>query len=320
MRTFHTGGVAGGEAGVEITQGLPRVEELFEARKPKKAAVISEISGNIVMEEAHKGSLVQITVTNPEDGEVRVYSVAHNSGIRVKNGDVVKQGDVLTSGSLNPHDILRISGRDALQNYLIDEVKRVYRQQGIDISDKHIEIIVRQMLRKVRIEESGDTNLLSGSTVDVLELRRETEILDERVKNGETDLVYPTYTHILMGITKASLATDSWMSAASFQETTKVLTEAATKGKVDRLVGLKENVIIGKLIPAGSGLDIYRAADNEEEETEEKKNDFTDGFIFDDVEEPQATEPESETESEETEETESSVDFSKFFNSGNAIE
>ncbi|MBQ4427549.1 MAG: DNA-directed RNA polymerase subunit beta' [Oscillospiraceae bacterium] len=269
MRTFHTGGVAGGEAGVEITQGLPRVEELFEARTPKKAAAIAEISGNVTMEEAHKGAMIQITITNPEDGDVRIYSVGHNSGIRVKDGDFVKQGTVLTGGALNPHDILRISGRDALQDYLISEVKRVYRQQGIDISDKHIEVIVRQMLRKVRIEDAGDTNLLSGSVADVLEVKAEVEKLREREAAGETELTYPTYTHILMGITKASLATESFLSAASFQETTKVLTEAATKGKIDHLVGLKENVIIGKLIPAGSGLAMYHPDEPEAEKKEE---------------------------------------------------
>ncbi len=257
MRTFHTGGVAGGETGVEITQGLPRVEELFEARKPKKMATLSEIDGVISTEETHKGALIQITVTNPEDGDVRIYSVPHSSGIRVKDGDTVKRGDMLTSGALNPHDIMAILGRDATQKYLINEVQKVYRQQGVDVSDKHIEIIVRQMLRKVRVEDPGDTDLLSGSTVDILEVRSEIDKLREREANGE-EVRYPTYQQLLMGITKASLATDSWMSAASFQETTKVLTEAASKGKVDRLIGLKENVIIGKLIPAGAGLQLYR--------------------------------------------------------------
>ncbi len=259
MRTFHTGGVAGGETGVEITQGLPRVEELFEARKPKKMATLSEIDGVVSMEETHKGALMQITVTNPEDGDMRVYSVAHSSGIRVKEGDTVHRGDMLTSGALNPHDIMAILGRDATQKYLIDEVQKVYRQQGVDVSDKHIEIIVRQMLRKVRVEDPGDTELLSGSMVDILDVRAEVEKLREREANGE-EVKYPTYQQLLMGITKASLATDSWMSAASFQETTRVLTEAASKGKVDRLIGLKENVIIGKLIPAGAGLALYRDA------------------------------------------------------------
>ncbi|MGX8698863.1 MAG: DNA-directed RNA polymerase subunit beta', partial [bacterium] len=266
MRTFHTGGVAGGEAGVEITQGLPRVEELFEARKPKRAAVIAEISGVISLEDIHKGAMIALTITNPADGEIRTYSVPHSTRLNVKQGDVVQQGDILTPGALNPHDILRISGRDKLQDYLISEVKRVYRQQGIDISDKHIEVIVRQMMRKVRVEDAGDTGLLSGAVADVLELREELDKLKAREAAGETDLVYPTYTHILMGITKASLATESFLSAASFQETTKVLTEAATKGKIDHLIGLKENVIIGKLIPAGSGLDIYHP-DHAEKET-----------------------------------------------------
>ncbi len=262
MRTFHTGGVAGGEHGVEITQGLPRVEELFEARKPKKMAVMSEISGRVSLEDTHKGALVAITVTNPDDGEVKVYSVAHNAGIRVKDGDNIEKGHILTNGALNPHDIMRILGRDATQDYLINEVQKVYRQQGVDISDKHIEVIVRQMMRKVRIDDAGDTNLLSGSTADILEVRDEIEKLDARKAAGESELKYPEYTHLLMGITKASLATESFLSAASFQETTKVLTEAATKGKVDHLIGLKENVIIGKLIPAGSGLSMYREAYN----------------------------------------------------------
>ncbi len=259
MRTFHTGGVAGGETGVEITQGLPRVEELFEARKPKKMATLSEIDGVVALEETHKGALMQITVTNPEDGDMRVYSVAHNSGIRVKDGDTVKHGDMLTSGALNPHDIMAILGTEATQKYIIDEVQKVYRQQGVDVSDKHIEIIVRQMLRKVRVEDPGDTDLLSGSTVDILEVRAAVEKLKAREAAGE-EVVYPTWEQLLMGITKASLATDSWMSAASFQETTRVLTEAASKGKVDKLIGLKENVIIGKLIPAGAGLQLYRDA------------------------------------------------------------
>ncbi len=297
MRTFHTGGVAGGEAGVEITQGLPRVEELFEARKPKRAATIAEISGIASLEEAHKGAMVNITITNPADGDVRIYSVAHNSGIRVKNDDIVKKGDILTGGALNPHDLLRISGRDALQDYLIGEVKRVYRQQGIDISDKHIEVIVRQMMRKVRIEDAGDTELLSGSVADVIELRDAVDKLRAREDAGETGLTYPEYTHILMGITKASLATDSWMSAASFQETTKVLTEAATKGKIDRLIGLKENVIIGKLIPAGSGLDIYHPDDEEDYKVAAK--------IAEEAEEPIDEEPE--------------VDLSALLGAGNAL-
>ena len=260
MRTFHTGGIAGDD----ITQGLPRVEELFEARKPKKMAILSEISGRVMLEDAHKGALIAISVTSEADGETKVYQVPYSAGIRVQNGDIVQKGDLLTSGALNPHDIMRILGRDETQDYLIREVQKVYNQQGVDINDKHIEVIVRQMMRKVRVEEPGDTDMLSGTMVDVLEMRDANEKLKEREAAGVKGINFPTYTHVLMGITKASLATESFLSAASFQETTKVLTEAATKGKVDHLVGLKENVIIGKLIPAGSGLAIYRECESTE--------------------------------------------------------
>ena len=258
MRTFHTGGVAGGD----ITQGLPRVEELFEARKPKKMAQIAEIGGRVKFEEATKGSLLNINVIG-DDGDTRVYAVPH-TGLQVKDGDVIEKGKQLQDGALNPHDVLRIRGASAVHDYLIQEVLRVYRQLGVDINDKHIEVIVRQMMRKVRIEDADDTELLSGSTIDILELYAANDAIRERIargeKNAETgeELREAAYTQLLMGITKASLATDSWMSAASFQETTKVLTEAAIKGKVDHLVGLKENVIIGKLIPAGAGLTAYR--------------------------------------------------------------
>jgi len=261
MRTFHTGGIAGDD----ITQGLPRVEELFEARKPKKMATLAEISGTVSLEETRKNAIVAITITNHENAEVKVYQVPYSSGIRVKNGDIVEQGDMLTDGVLNPHDVMRTRGKDACQNYLIHEVQKVYRQQGVDINDKHIEVIVRQMMRKVRIEESGSTDLLSGATVDILEFKNANAAVQARIDAGEEDLQLATCTHLLMGITKASLATDSFLSAASFQETTKVLTDAAIKGKVDHLVGLKENVIIGKLIPAGSGLSMYRQFDSEEE-------------------------------------------------------
>ena len=254
MRTFHTGGVAGDD----ITQGLPRVEELFEARKPKKMATLSEIDGVVSYEEAKKSTMVNVTVVNPEDGEVRAYPLPLNGGIKVKPGDTVKKGDMITTGVLNPHDVMRILGKEAAQNYLIQEVQKVYRQQGVDINDKHIEVIVRQMMRKVRIEDSGDTDMLSGIVVDVLEFKQKNREIRKRIEAGEVDLREATCEYLLMGITKASLATDSFLSAASFQETTKVLTEAATKGKVDKLVGLKENVIIGKLIPAGSGLSMYR--------------------------------------------------------------
>ncbi len=262
MRTFHTGGLAGGD----ITQGLPRVEELFEARKPKRMATLAEIGGTVKFEEATKGSLLNIIVTAP-DGDTRTYAVPH-TGLLVKDGDVIEAGRQLTYGALNPHDVLRIRGADAVYNYLIQEVLRVYRQQGVDINDKHIEVIVRQMMRKVRLEDAGDTNLLDGSMVDVLELENANEDIQRRNAAGETQetgepLRPAVGTQLLMGITKASLATDSFLSAASFQETTKVLTEAAIKGKSDRLAGLKENVIIGKLIPAGTGLTAYHNAAEE---------------------------------------------------------
>ena len=259
MRTFHTGGLAGGD----ITQGLPRVEELFEARKPKRMATLAEIAGRVSIEESHRGSLANINVTDQESGEVRTYALPH-TGLNVHDGDVIAKGTALNQGALNPHDILRIRGISAVQNYLIQEVLKVYRQQGVDINDKHIEVIVRQMMRKVRVEDAGDTTLLSGSMVDIFEAEDANKLIEQRIAAGEKredggELQSATYTQLLMGITKASLATDSFLSAASFQETTKVLTEAAIKGKVDHLVGLKENVIIGKLIPAGSGLNKYRS-------------------------------------------------------------
>ena len=259
MRTFHTGGLAGGD----ITQGLPRVEELFEARKPKRMATLSEIAGRVTIEESQRGSLANINVTDQETGEVKTYALPH-TGLNVHDGDVIAKGTALNQGALNPHDILRIRGISAVQNYLIQEVLKVYRQQGVDINDKHIEVIVRQMMRKVRVEEAGDTTLLSGSMVDIFEVEDANKVIEARIAAGEKredgeELQLATYTQLLMGITKASLATDSFLSAASFQETTKVLTEAAIKGKVDHLVGLKENVIIGKLIPAGSGLSKYRS-------------------------------------------------------------
>ncbi|MBE6948252.1 MAG: DNA-directed RNA polymerase subunit beta' [Ruminococcaceae bacterium] len=256
MRTFHTGGIAGDD----ITQGLPRVEELFEARKPKKMAVLSEIDGHVTVEDSKKGTMLTVTVTNPEDGEIRQYQVPQPTREKYKfqNGTFVEKGQMLSDGALNPHDVMRILGKDAAQNYLIREVQKVYGQQGVDINDKHIEVIVRQMMRKVRVEDPGDTDMLTGTMVDKIEFRRKNREIAERIANGETELREATCTLLLMGITKASLATESFLSAASFQETTKVLTEAAIKGKVDHLVGLKENVIIGKLIPAGSGLSMYR--------------------------------------------------------------
>ena len=278
MRTFHSGGVAGDD----ITQGLPRVEELFEARKPKKMAVLSEISGTLTIEEARK-NMMALTVTNAEQGETRVYQVPVGAGIIVQNGDHIEQGQELTRGALSPHDVLRIRGvnddefgRPGVRNYLVQEVQKVYRQQGVDINNKHIEVIVRQMMRKVRIEDAGSTDLLSGSTVDVNELKDANKAIQARIDAGEAGLTLAAGTPILLGITKASLATDSWMSAASFQETTKVLTEAAIKGKVDHLVGLKENVIIGKLIPAGSGLDMYRNFEMKTDESIEDEADYVD--------------------------------------------
>ncbi len=265
MRTFHTGGVAGDD----ITQGLPRVEELFEARKPKKMAQLAEISGLVSLEETKKASVVALTITNEEEGEVKVYHIPYSAGILVQNGDHVEKGQELTSGALNPHEVLRIRGVSACQEYLIQEVQKVYRQQGVDINDKHIEVIVRQMMRKVRVEEAGSTGLLSGAVVDWSEFKDENRKVEARIAAGEENLVPATCTQLLMGITKASLATESFLSAASFQETTKVLTEAAIKGKVDHLVGLKENVIIGKLIPAGSGLSCYRDFEAETDEAVE---------------------------------------------------
>ena len=246
MRTFHSGGVAGGD----ITQGLPRVEELFEARKPKGLAIITEIPGVAVINDTKKKR--EIIVTNPEDGDSKTYLIPYGSRIKITDGQVLEAGDELTEGSVNPHDILRIKGVRAVQDYMLREVQRVYRLQGVEISDKHIEVLVRQMLKKIRIEENGDTEFLPGTLVDVLEFEEVNEKLE---KEGKT---LAEGKQVMLGITKASLATDSFLSAASFQETTKVLTEAAIKGKVDHLVGLKENVIIGKLIPAGTGLKRYR--------------------------------------------------------------
>ncbi|MCR3954714.1 MAG: DNA-directed RNA polymerase subunit beta' [Gudongella sp.] len=246
MRTFHTGGVA---AAADITQGLPRVEELFEARKPKGLAVISEIDGTVSINDNKKRK--EVVVTN-EDGEEARYNIVFGSRLKVREGDVIEAGDELTEGSVNPHDILKIKGVKGVQNYIVKEVQRVYRLQGVDINDKHIEIIVRQMLSKVKIESAGDTDLLPGSLVNVMEFENTNKKVVE--KGGEPAVARMT----LLGITKASLATDSFLSAASFQETTRVLTEAAIKGKEDFLLGLKENVIIGKLIPAGTGMRRYK--------------------------------------------------------------
>ena len=245
MRTFHTGGVAGGD----ITQGLPRVEELFEARKPKGLAVIAEISGRVEIDETGKRKEI---IVIPNEGERQVYTIAYNSRLRVKQGQMVEAGDPLTQGSINPHDIVRVKGVDGVQEYIVKEVQRVYRMQGVDVNDKHIEVIVRQMLSKVKVEDPGDTDLLPGGYEDVLTFEKCNE---EATANG---LRPATAKRVLLGITKASLATESFLSAASFQETTRVLTEAAIKGKEDHLIGLKENVILGKLIPAGTGMKKYR--------------------------------------------------------------
>ena len=245
MRTFHSGGVAGGD----ITQGLPRVEELFKARKPKGLAIITEIPGEVAIKDTKKKR--EIVITDKESGESKTYLIPYGSRIKVTDGQMLEAGDELTEGSVNPHDILKIKGVRAVQDYMIREVQRVYRLQGVEINDKHIEVIVRQMLKKIRIEDNGDTELLPGTMVDFLEYE---DINEQMEAEGKTPAEGK---QVLLGITKASLATDSFMSAASFQETTKVLTEAAIKGKVDHLVGLKENVIIGKLIPAGTGLKRY---------------------------------------------------------------
>ncbi len=258
MRTFHTGGVASAE---DITQGLPRVEELFEGRKPKLLAIISEIDGVVRLGEEKKKRVIYVTSTDPENVDERSYPISFGSRIRVQDGDIVKKGDRLTEGSINPHDILAVSGPEAVQNYLIQEVQRTYRMQGVDINDKHVEVIVRQMMRKVKVDDAGDTYLLGGAMIDRNQFDAENARVRARIDAGEVHLREATCSPVLLGITKASLATDSFLSAASFQETTRVLTDAAIKGKVDPLLGLKENVIIGKLIPAGTGMQVYNDVD-----------------------------------------------------------
>ena len=252
MRTFHTGGVAGGE---DITQGLPRVEELFEARRPKSLAIISEIDGEVRFEEIKNAR--HAVIYNKETGDERTYLIPFGFRVKVMEGDQIRKGDKITDGAVNPHDILDILGPEAVMNYLISEVQMTYRLQGVEINDKHIEVIVRQMMRKVKVDDAGDTGFLSGQTYDKNDVLYENEQIKKRVAAGEEGLREATFTQLLLGITKAALATDSFMSAASFQETTRVLTEAAIKGKADPLVGLKENVIIGKLIPAGTGMPRY---------------------------------------------------------------
>ncbi len=258
MRTFHTGGVASAE---DITQGLPRVEELFEGRKPKSLAIISEIDGVVRLGEEKKKRVVYVTSQDAENPDERSYPISFGSRIRVQDGDVVKKGDRLTEGSINPHDILAVSGAEAVQNYLIQEVQRTYRMQGVDINDKHVEVIVRQMMRKVKVDDAGDTYLLSGAMIDRSQFDAENARVRARIEAGDVHLKEAVCSPVLLGITKASLATDSFLSAASFQETTRVLTDAAIKGKVDPLLGLKENVIIGKHIPPGTGMPVYNDVD-----------------------------------------------------------
>ncbi len=317
MRTFHTGGVAGGD----ITQGLPRVEELFEARKPKGLAIITEIAGKATISDTKKKR--EITVANEQTGDSKTYLIPYGSRIKIKDGDELEAGDELTEGSINPHDILKIKGVRSVQDYMIQEVQRVYRLQGVEINDKHIEVIVRQMLKKVRIETNGDTEFLPGTLVDVLEFE------DENLRMEEMGLEPASGSQVMLGITKASLATNSFLSAASFQETTKVLTEAAIKGKTDPLIGLKENVIIGKLLPTGTGMKTYSDVKLDTEKEDDDFIDFSEDFESDleedldvsmtegefylseieelqDVEKPEETEQIEEIEqAEEPEETES---------------
>ncbi len=255
MRTFHTGGIANAE---DITQGLPRVEELFEARKPKTLAIIAEIDGVVSIEENNKGKHVIIT----NEGESKDYAIPYGSRVKVIEGTQIHAGDMITEGSACPVDILAVKGEQAVQDYLIAEVQKTYRVQGVDINDKHVEVIVRQMMKKVRVDDQGDTNLIAGMMVEKGEFLAENEKIQARIDAGEITLRKATYIPVLLGITKASLATDSFLSAASFQETTRVLTDAAIKGKVDSLIGLKENVIIGKLIPAGTGMQCYTDVEN----------------------------------------------------------
>ncbi|MBO5522123.1 MAG: DNA-directed RNA polymerase subunit beta', partial [Roseburia sp.] len=270
MRTFHTGGVAGND----ITQGLPRVEEIFEARKPKGLAIITEFGGVATIKDTKKKR--EIVVTNNETGETKAYLIPYGSRIKIMDGAVLEAGDELTEGSVNPHDILKIKGVRAVQDYMLREVQRVYRLQGVEINDKHIEVIVRQMLQKVRVENNGDSDMLPGTLVDTLDFEDTNEMLEKEGKEPAEGK------QVLLGITKASLATNSFLSAASFQETTKVLTEAAIKGKVDPLIGMKENVIIGKLIPAGTGMKRYRNIKLDSDINEDDELLFDDFDDFDD--------------------------------------
>jgi DNA-directed RNA polymerase subunit beta' len=272
MRTFHTGGVASAD---DITQGLPRVEELFEARKPKGVALISEVGGKIKITEKDGRREISVKASDSEADD-RVYAIPYGSKIKpnIKSGDHIEAGAVLTEGSINPHDILKTLGIKGVQEYLLKEVQAVYRMQGVEINDKHIEVIIRQMMRKVRIENAGDTKLLCGELADIFSF-------EDANKNAlENGLRPAAAKRTLLGITKAALATDSFLSAASFQETARVLTEAAIKNKIDPLAGLKENVIIGKLIPAGTGMRKYK--DVLPSETEEYKKELSDEDYYED--------------------------------------
>ena len=283
MRTFHAGGVAGDD----ITRGLPRVEELFEARKPRGLAIIADFGG--IVEERETKKKREVVVRNEETGEEKAYLIPYGSRVKVTNGQVIEAGDELTEGSVNPHDLLKIKGIRAVQDYMLREVQRVYRLQGVDIADKHIEVIVRQMLKKIRIENNGDSDFLPGTLVDILDFE---DMNEQLIAEGKEPAEGK---QILLGITKAALATNSFLSAASFQETTKVLTEAAIKGKIDNLIGLKENVIIGKLIPVGTGMKRYR--------TTTLSTDKIETLDFDDMEEAEVFETE-EVQSEEVTVTE----------------
>ena len=318
MRTFHTGGVAGGD----ITQGLPRVEELFEARKPKGLAIISEFGGVVTIKDTKKKR--EIVVTDTETGNSKTYLIPYGSRMKVQDEQVIEAGDELTEGSVNPHDILKIKGVRAVQDYMIREVQRVYRLQGVEINDKHVEMIVHQMLKKIKIEESGDSDVLPGTSMDVLDFNEMNEAL---IADGK---IPAEGKQVMLGITKASLATDSFLSAASFQETTKVLTEAAINGKVDHLIGLKENVLIGKLIPAGTGMKRYRsvkldtdfAMDDEimmEDDDEiiladddEMMDEAPEVFDIDENEEPEEEDELTDDVSEETEDVGESEDAEDF--------
>ncbi|MEE1299827.1 MAG: DNA-directed RNA polymerase subunit beta', partial [Acutalibacteraceae bacterium] len=280
MRTVHTGGVASGS---DITQGLPRVEELFEGRKPKTLAILSEFDGTVSIDDDKKGK--HVIVTNAEEGKEKSYLIPYGLRLRQKivAGATVQKGEALTEGSVNPHDLLEIMGVDAVHDYLIREVQRVYRMQGVDINDKHIEVIVRQMMKKVTVTDAGETDLIAGSVIEKSDFYAVNEKLEKEAAETGREPAYAKADPMLLGITKASLATDSFLSAASFQETTRVLTDAAIKGKTDPLLGLKENVIIGKLLPSGTGMKCY--ADVEVEQKHDLFNAIDSELFIEDIEE-----------------------------------